>query len=250
MSYSYFAQYYDVLTENVDYPARADYITELMKRHGHEPGKILDLACGTGTLTIELKKRGLDIMGADMSQEMLSQAQMNCFDAGVEIFFFCQKMQQLCIPEKIGTCLCMLDSINHITSKRELTAAFSKIHEYLDDDGLFIFDANTVYKHSHILADNCYIYDTEKVFCAWQNNYIEHNNKVIITLDFFEKDGGIYRRSSEQFSERAYTHGEMEEMLGKAGLTIETVYDDLSFSPPGETSQREIFVVRKKENGK
>lgn len=250
MSYGFFAQYYDALTENVDYPARADYIIEIMKRHCHEPEKTLDLACGTGTLTIELKKRGLDIMGADMSQEMLSQAQMNSYESGVGIFFICQKMQQLCLPEKIQTCLCMLDSINHITSRRELTTAFSRICDCLSDDGMLIFDANTVYKHRYILADNCYIYDTEKVFCAWQNNYIEHNNKVIITLDFFERDGKVYRRSSEQFSERAYTHEEMEKMLNTAGLSVEAVYDDLSFLPPEEASQREIYVVRKKENGK
>ena len=250
MSYSYFAGYYDILTENVDYPARAEYLVELMKRHCREFGKTLDLACGTGTLTIELKKRGIDIIGADMSPDMLSQAQMNSFDAGVDIFFICQKMQQLCLAERVDTCICMLDSINHITSRRELTAAFSRIADNLAEDGLFVFDANTVYKHRHILADNCYIYDTEKVFCAWQNNYIEHNNKVIITLDFFEKDGKLYRRTSEQFSERAYSRSELDEMLGKAGLKIEAVYDDLSFSPPVETSQREIYIVRKKENGK
>ena len=106
-------------------------------------------------------------------------------------------------------------------------------------------------EHKEILGDNCYIYDTEEVFCAWQNNYQARNNKVIITLDFFEPDeNGSYIRTSEQFSERAYSHDEMNEMLSLAGLETKCIYKDLSFDPPTDNTQREIFVIRKKKNGK
>ncbi len=246
MSYSYFADYYDDLTGNVDYSSKADYLQKLMQRHGHNFGLTLDLACGTGTMTIELKKRGIDIFGADMSSDMLSQAQMKASEEGLNILFLCQKMQKLELFGKIDTCICTLDSVNHITSKDELTDAFSKVAQYLADDGLFVFDANTVYKHKCILGDNCYIYDNKNVFCAWQNNYNEKNNKVIITLDFFEPEGEAYVRTSEQFAERAYTRDEMSEMLEKAGMRIEAVYDDMTFNPPQETAQREIYVVRKR----
>ena len=246
MSYSYFADYYDDLTGNVDYSSKADYLQKLMQRHGHNFGLTLDLACGTGTMTIELKKRGIDIFGADMSSDMLSQAQMKASEEGLNILFLCQKMQKLELFGKIDTCICTLDSVNHITSKDELTDAFSKVAQYLAEDGLFVFDANTVYKHKCILGDNCYIYDNKNVFCAWQNNYNEKNNKVIITLDFFEPEGEAYVRTSEQFAERAYTRDEMSEMLEKAGMRIEAVYDDMTFNPPQETAQREIYVVRKR----
>ncbi|MDD6490405.1 MAG: methyltransferase domain-containing protein [Clostridia bacterium] len=247
-AYSDFAEFYDCLTQNVGYDKKADYLLELFKRHNHNTGITLDLACGTGTLTLELKKRGIDIYGIDASCEMLTIAQQKAFENGQNIMFICQKMQNLDLYGTIDTCICSLDSINHLTSSADVQKTFDRISMFMNPNGLFVFDANTVYKHKYVLGDNCYIYDTEKVFCAWQNNYNEKNNKVMITLDFFEPDGKLYRRSSEQFSERAYTRSEMTEMLIKAGFDIESVYDDMSFEVPKQNSEREIYVARKKSN--
>lgn len=246
--YSDFAEFYDCLTQNVGYEKKADYIFKLFKRHRHNPGLTLDLACGTGTLTLELKRRGVDIYGVDASCEMLSMAQQKACESGQQILFLCQKMQNLNLYGSIDTCICSLDSINHLTSTADVQKTFDRLFSFMNNNGLFIFDANTVYKHKHILGDNCYIYDTEKVFCAWQNNYNEKNNKVIITLDFFVPDGKTYFRSSEQFAERAYTREEMTQMLTNAGFSLEAVYDDMSFDTPNEKSEREIYVARKKLN--
>ncbi len=245
MSYSYFADYYDLLMEDVDYGTKADYFLELLKRHGHEAGVTLDLACGTGSFIIELKKRNIDVFGADMSEDMLAQAQMKLQESGLHVMLIHSSMQELELPEKIDTCVCTLDSINHIVSKKELVRAFSNISKYLTDNGLFVFDVNTVFKHREILGDNCFILETDSVFCAWQNDYSPDTNEVLITLDFFEPDEDVYVRSSEQFSERAYTHKEMEDMLTSSGLEVIAIYDDMSFEKPKENSQREIYVVRK-----
>ncbi len=248
MSYSFFAEFYDKLTVNADYKKRADYLTELFKKHSHSPGLTLDLACGTGNMTIELRKRGWDIFGADASAEMLMIAQNKAFESGLDILFVNQKMQELELFGRIDSCICTLDSVNHITSKKELQKAFEKVSSYLAPGGLFVFDANTVYKHSTILGDNCYIYDMDEVFCAWQNSFIKRNNKVIITLDFFEKrEDNSYIRSSEQFSERAYTFEEIKEMIEMSEMKIEAVYDDLTFAPPVQETQREIYVIRKEK---
>ncbi len=244
-SYSYFAEFYDNLTENVEYDKKADYLFELLQHHHHQAGTTLDLACGTGTLTLELAKRGVDIFGVDASTDMLSVAQQKSYEAGQTILFLCQKMQNLDLYGKIDTCICSLDSINHLSSASDVQKTFDRISTFLTDDGLFIFDVNTVYKHKHILGDNCYIYDTPNVFCAWQNNYIEHNHKVIITLDFFVPENGKYTRYSEQFSERAYTREQMTAMLEQSNLRIEAIYDDMSFDAPKADSQREIYIVRK-----
>lgn len=245
MSYSYFADYYDLLMEDVDYGTKADYFLELLKRHGHEAGVTLDLACGTGSFIIELKKRNIDVFGADMSEDMLAQAQMKLQESGLHVMLIHSSMQELELPEKIDTCVCTLDSINHIVSKTELVRAFSNISKYLTDNGLFVFDVNTVFKHREILGDNCFILETDSVFCAWQNDYSPDTNEVLITLDFFEPDEDVYVRSSEQFSERAYTHKEMEDMLTSSDLEVIAIYDDMSFEKPKENSQREIYVVRK-----
>ena len=245
MSYSYFADYYDLLMEDVDYGTKADYFLELLKRHGHEAGVTLDLACGTGSFIIELKKRNIDVFGADMSEDMLAQAQMKLQESGLHVMLIHSSMQELELPEKIDTCVCTLDSINHIVSKTELVRAFSNISKYLTDNGLFVFDVNTVFKHREILGDNCFILETDSVFCAWQNDYSPDTNEVLITLDFFEPDEDVYVRSSEQFSERAYTHKEMEDMLTSSDLEVIAIYDDMSFEKPKENSQREIYVVMK-----
>lgn len=245
-AYSDFAEFYDNLTNNVEYPKKADYILELFSKHNHNAGLTLDLACGTGTLTIELKKRGIDIYGIDGSYEMLSMAQQKAYENELEILFLCQKMQKLDLYGSIDTCICTLDSINHLTTKKDVQQTFERVSLFMNPNGLFVFDANTIYKHKYILGDNCYIYDTDKVFCAWQNNYNEKDNKVIITLDFFEPDGKSYVRTSEQFSERAYSREEFTEMLTNAGFILEAVYDDMTFEESKENSEREIYVARKK----
>ena len=246
--YAYFAEYYDALTQNVGYEERADYLLSLFQRHGHQAGLTLDLACGTGSLTLALHRRGVDIFGADASSEMLTMAQQKFMEDGRQTLFLCQKMQNLTLYGSIHTCICTLDSLNHLASAQEVTQTFRQIAKYLEQDGLLVFDCNTIYKHRHILGDNCFIYDTPSVFCAWQNNYFEQGHEVVITLDFFEPDGNRWRRYTEQFSEKAYTEAEMNAMLQQAGLVTEAVYEELTFSAPTPTTQREIFVVRKMKN--
>ena len=159
-------------------------------------------------------------------------------------------MQNLDLYSTVDTVFCTLDSISHITNEKDLLSVFERVYDNLSESGLFVFDVNTVYKHREILGDNCYIYDMENVFCAWQNNYESENNSVMITLDFFEKKGDHYLRSSEQFFERAYTRDEMSGLLSEAGFCIESVYGELSFTAPSETEQREFYVVRKIKNEK
>ena len=146
MSYNIFADYYDVLMQNVGYKERSDYICELMKRHNHEFGITLDLACGTGSLTTELALKGIDVYGIDASAEMLSEAMQKSSEKGLNILYLKQKMQNLNLYGTIDTCICTLDSINHITKEEDVTKAFERVAFFMDKDGLFVFDVNTVYK--------------------------------------------------------------------------------------------------------
>lgn len=244
-AYACFADFYDGLTQNVEYEKRADYLMELFEKHRHPPGVTLDLACGTGSLTLALYRRGVDIFGADMSQEMLSVAAQKADEQDIQLLLLHQKMQQLRLFGQIDTCLCTLDSINHLPSEQDVLKTFRGVSRYLAQDGLFVFDANTVYKHEVILGDQCYLYDTEQVYCAWHNHYTPKNHRVRITLDFFVPRGELYQRYTEQFDELAYSREQMTNLLRQAGLTVEAVYDDLCFTPPTATSQREIYVVRK-----
>lgn len=245
MSYISFAEFYDELTENVGYKERCDYILSLMKDAGHPMGLTLDLACGTGTLTLELAQRGIDIFGADASAEMLCQAQNKALGAEKQILFLCQKMQELELYGSIDTCLCILDSINHLTDARDVRETFSRVYRFLNPGGYFIFDVNTVYKHREILADNTFVYDAETVYCVWQNTLLD-SNAVQIDLDFFEQgQNGVYTRTSECFCERAYSREELEHMLVQTGFVLAGCYGDMTKEEPKEKEQRMVFVVKK-----
>lgn len=244
MSYNYFADYYDSLTKNVDYPKWAEYYCKIIERYGAKPGITLDLACGTGSLTIELAKCGLDVYGIDSSPEMLTKAQEKMFDEGMSILFLMQKMQTLNLYGTINTCICALDSINHLPRAKDVQAAFDKVAFFMEKDGLFIFDVNTVYKHKNILANNTFVYDTDNVYCVWQNFLDEDGVTVDIVLDFFEKIDGSYYRSSESFKERAYTDEEITQMLEKSGFTVLDRFAELSFDAPTDTTERVFYAAK------
>lgn len=243
MSYNTFAEFYDGLTGNVNYKDRAEYIEKLIKSFDKESGVTLDLACGTGSLTLELFRRGFDIFGVDASIDMLSEAQQKCAD-DEQILFICQKMQRLNLASEIDTCICTLDSLNHLTNPNDVKETFKRVAKYLSKGGLFIFDVNTIYKHREVLKDNCFIFDTDEVFCSWQNEFDEKTDIVNITLDFFmPNENGLYFRETEEFSERAYSDTDLIEWLNEAGLTVLEIYDDMTFNEPKADSERKIFIA-------
>ncbi|MBR1533096.1 MAG: class I SAM-dependent methyltransferase [Ruminococcus sp.] len=241
--YHIFSQFYDNLTFNVDYEKRAEYLQSVLSLWGHDAGLTLDLACGTGSMTLALKEKGWDIFGVDASQEMLSVAMDKAYDKELSVLFLCQRMENLDLYGTIDTCISTLDSLNHITEKATLQAAFDKVALFMNPEGMFIFDVNTVYKHREILANNTFVYDTDEVYCVWQNS-LKENNVINIDLDMFEKADGVYTRHTEHFKERAYEIGEIKEMLKKAGFETLAVYRDMTTEPIGEKDDRAIFVAR------
>ncbi len=244
MAYEAFADFYDGLTGNVGYKERAEYILELLGRYNHDPGLTLDLACGTGSLTLELKKRGVDVYGIDGSADMLSVALQKSSEAGYQILFLRQKMQSLDLYGTIDTCVCTLDSINHMTRPEDVQKTFERVSLFMNPDGLFIFDVNTEYKHRQVLSDNVFVYDKDDVYCVWQNTPLEEN-LTEITLDFFIPEGRSYYRLSECFTERAYPEETLRKFLRDAGFEVLDVLGDMSFDAPSECEQRIIFVAKK-----
>ncbi len=246
MSYSSFAYYYDALTRNVEYGKRAEYFCDILQKYSHDPGITLDLACGTGSLTIELAKRGLDVYGVDGSSSMLSVAQQKVAEEDLSLLFLCQEMQTLNLYGTIDTVICALDSINHLTNENDVRRAFERVSLFLSPGGYFIFDLNTIYKHQRILANHVFIYDTEDVYCIWQNHLQEKGCRIGITLDLFGREAsGFYRRSTDHFYERAYDLEWIAALLKQTGMYPVGLFDDLSFQDPVETSERVVFVARK-----
>ena len=245
IGYSSFASFYDPLTLNIDYKSQADYYLEIFGRFGTSPKLLLDLACGTGSLTVELMGKGIDVIGVDASAQMLSIASGKAGEAGFSPLLLCQPMQSLDLYGTVDTAVCMLDSINHLTRPEDVRETFRRLHLFVEPGGLFVFDVNTPYKHRKVLGDNTFVYDVDEVFCVWRCSC--RDLTVSIEMDFFEREKGLYRRSRECFSERAYPDEDLRGWLSDAGFEVLAVYEDFSFRPANEQSERTVYVTRRGE---
>ena len=156
-SYGDFAYYYDMLTENVDYDKRCEYICGLLAENGISEGILLDLACGTGTMSLMFSQKGYDVVGVDGSEEMLTQAQEKKMESGDDVIFLCQRMEELDLFGTINAAVSTLDSINHVTDEDTVKEIFRRVSLFMEDKGIFVFDVNTPYKHREVLGDNTFI---------------------------------------------------------------------------------------------
>lgn len=245
-AYSSFAKYYDLLTKNVDYGARAAYFDALIRRYLQSADNVLDLACGTGSLAIEMLKRGYEMTGADASAEMLTEALQKTYAMEKKILFLHQAMDELDLYGTVDVTICALDSLNHVEHLQTLSEAFKRVALFTNPGGLFIFDVNTAYKHREVLGDNTFVYDLPEVFCVWQNQRGAERNRVDIALDFFapQPDGG-YLRAREAFSEWIYTDAELRELLCEAGFKHLQTFEGDTFSAASEHAERLVYVAKK-----
>lgn len=242
MSYSSFANVYDSLTTNVEYKKRADYIHSLLERYGCNGGILLDLACGTATLSKELAYFGYDMILVDSSPEMLGFAKEKL----PESLLLCQDITKLDLYGTINCAVCSLDSVNHLLKPCDVRNAFSSVSLFMEKGGVFVFDVNTVYKHEKILGNNSFVYEKDNIYCVWQNFYKRKSRTVDINLDIFVEKNGLYSRQSESFSERAYTVDEISRWLEDAGFEIKGVFNDMTYDEPQENSERLYFAAVKR----
>lgn len=243
-SYSDFAYIYDSLMHrDINYEKWADYIENLFDMYGVNPNLVCDLACGTGNITIPLARRGYDMTGVDISEDMLNIARNKA--EGLNILFLNQSMTKPDLYGTMGAFLCMIDGINYILPPKSLLQMFTRIKKcFMDKDAVFIFDVSTEYKLKNIIGSNTFIHCGEKIFYTWQNRYIEKKKLSDMFLTFFVKDGKKYSRFEERHLQRAHSVEELTEIIKKAGFTTVDTYDELSFSKPRPDSERIVFVCR------
>ena len=244
--YGNFAHYYDILTGNISYKDRAAYFDMLIKKHGGKKELLLDLACGTGSLSEEMCRLGYDVIAVDGSEEMLNEALDKKFDSGLNIQYLCQDMTKLDMFGTIDVTICALDSLNHLPDLDAIKQTINRVSLFCEPDGLFIFDVNTPYKHKNILGNNTFIYDMEDVYCVWQNTYTEEDNRVEMWLDFFEKqENGSYERYDESFSEIAFDDAVIEKIVADSGMEIVGKYDYDTTEPIKADSEKIVYVAHK-----
>ena len=243
--YSNFAAVYDSLMYDVDYKKRTAYLLKLFKKYGKKPTLLLDVACGTGGFSNEFAKRGIEVIGADMSEEMLSVARQKSAEENLNVLYLCQKAEELDLYGTVDGAVCCLDSLNHITDYKNFCKALEKVSLFLEKDSLFVFDLNTEYKHREVLGNNVFVIETQDVYCVWANKFCEKDLSVDISLDFFVENDGLYERFSEDFFERAYNINEIKTACENAGLEILEIFDDMTENALTDKSERAVFVARK-----
>ncbi len=244
--YGDFAYYYDLLTENVDYESRCDYIYNLLADNAVGKGILLDLACGTGSLSMLLAEKGYEVIGVDASEEMLSVAQEKKYESEADAIFLCQKMEELDLFGTINAAVCTLDSINHVTDEKTVREIIRRVSLFMEDKGIFVFDVNTPYKHREVLGNNTFVYDMDEVYCVWQNE-TDENMLTTVSLDIFEKDEetDAYYKYSEQFQEKGYELSFFEKLLTENRFELIGIYEEMTTEAVKDNTERAVFVARK-----
>ena len=245
-AYSGFAKVYDLFMDNIPYEEWTDYVKELLSEEGIKDGILLDLGCGTGSVTELLAQAGFDMIGIDNSEEMLEIAMEKRVDSGLDILYLLQDMREFELYGTVKGVVSICDSMNYILEDEDLLEVFRLVHNYLDNEGIFIFDMNTMYKYETILADNTFAEDREESSFIWENYYDEEEeiNQYDLSLFVLEEDGR-YRKYEETHLQRAYEQKRVETLIKESGLELLHVYDAFTKKLPAEDSQRIYFVCRR-----
>ena len=247
--YTEFAYLYDTFMEDVPYDKWADLLSCLIKQYGENTRTVLDLGCGTGTLTLKLSEMGFDVTGVDNSQDMLSVADSKAFENDKDILFINQDMRTLDLIEKQDCIVSVCDCINYLVLDEDVLDTFGSVKNCLNRDGLFIFDFNTSFKYETVIGDTTIAANREDCSFIWENFYSpdDHINEYDVT--FFKKvsdeEDGLFKRFEETHIQRAYTLEEMKLFILKAGFRFITAIDEETGKEPTDRSERIYMVCRK-----
>lgn len=244
--YESFARVYDTFMDNVPYDQWTEDYTCILKEHGIEDGILLDLGCGTGSLSLRLADKGYDMIGVDYSMDMLEIAREK--SEGKDILYLEQDMREFELYGTVRAVLCVCDSINYILEPEEVKEVFSLVDNYLDPQGLFIFDFNTDYKYREIIGDNVIAEDRDDVSFIWDNYYDEESriNEYALSIFVQEKED-LYRKYQELHYQRGYSLEEMKEYLEEAGLIFLSAEDGEEGGPVRPDSGRIRVVAREQK---
>lgn len=239
------AEYYDRFN-GADYGAYADYTERVLKTYGSgSESLILDLACGTGRLTEALAERGYDMIGADISEEMLSVAASSAREKGLDILYLNQDMRSFELYGTVSAAVCTLDGISYLTDKRDAEKCFKLISNYLDPGALFLFDINSVYRFKEVLSKRDFFLSEDGVYLGWRSELDEKRGICELLLTFFiENASGGYTKKEETQSERVWELDELSDTLKKCGLTVIDVFGGLDMHKANDTDEKWYFVCR------
>lgn len=248
-SYKSFAQVYDLFMNNVPYEEWSSYLTELLTEYDVREGLILELGCGTGSMTELLAEKGYDMIGVDNSEDMLEIAMDKRVSSGYDILYLLQDMREFELYGTVKAVISVCDSMNYILEEEELLQVFRLVNNYLDPGGYFIFDLNTIYKYKQI-GDSTIAENREEASFIWDNYFDEESciNEYELAIFITEGQQGLYRKYEEVHEQRGYHLETIQGLLERSGMKFVTAYDAFTHQGVRDDSER-IYVIAQ-ESGK
>jgi len=245
-AYTGFAAVYELFMDNIPYQEWAEYIQKILKHHGITDGLMLDLGCGTGSLTRIMSEKGYDMIGVDNAGEMLAVALEKERERPRNILYLLQDMCEFELYGTVNAVISICDCMNYVVEPEDLLQVFQLVNNYLEPKGIFIFDMNTLYKYKEILGATTIAENREEGSFIWENFYNEEEKINEYDLSIFIPEGELYRKYEEVHYQRAYTIEEVVELIERSGLKLLHIYDAFTFEKPKANSDRIYFVVQEK----
>ena len=245
--YTNFAKVYDLFMDNVPYDKWVEQIKDILYKENIKDGLICDLGCGTGAITERLANLGYDMIGIDNSYDMLDVAMEKKYASGHDILYLCQDMREFELYGTVRAIISRCDSLNYIRELSELKEVFAWVNNYLDPNGLFIFDMNTEYKYQNILGDNTFAEVREQASFIWKNTYDidKRINEYDLNL-FIKLEGDNYKKFEERHVQKAYTFDEILSAIDSSNMVLEKYLDADTYGDVSEKTERILFVAREK----
>ena len=244
--YQEFAAVYDRFMDDFDYPAWADYYLEILKRQGYGGGEICECGCGTGSLSIELLKRGVKLISSDISEDMLRIASDKARRSGVRARFVREDMRALKLPHRVDAVICACDGVNYLTSQSDVQRFFTAAFDALKSGGVLAFDISSRHKLENVLGNGFFGEERDDAAYLWQNSLDAQKHIVDMDITFFVQErGGLYRRFAERQTQRAHSADEIAAWISECGFDKICVFGDRTFDAPHEDEMRLHFTAVK-----
>lgn len=237
------ARYYDTLMKNIEYREWVDYAVKLFEHFGHKPERILDMACGTGSATLELARRGYEVTALDSSSQMLETFRQKHGSHRIRIMK--SDMRKFKLARPVDAVTCFFDSVNYLTEEHDLVRCFESVYNALDHSGLFVFDMNTIYGLEKVWGTNTLIREIDNIYSVWKSIYDASRHTSTLYLTMFVKNGKSYERVQEVHQERAYPMTQIQTLLGEAGFSRTEIFAHMTTSGFLDISSRVMIAAEK-----
>ncbi len=248
-AYSAFATIYDMCMDNIPYDSWSEYLCSLLQSYGICDGIVAELGCGTGEITLRLKEQGYDMIGIDASPDMLEVAREKEYELCEEpgILYLLQDMREMELYGTVRAFVSVCDSMNYLLTEEDVLKTLKLVNNYLERDGVFIFDMKTAYYYEHVLGETTRVEHWEDGTMIWENSYDTENRRNRYDLTMYcrtEEDEELFEQMTETHVQQAYSVEQVKALVERAGMEFVAAYDAFTREPVTEKTER-FYIIAK-----